>query len=300
MPATPIWENELFRQTLEVTTLSSDETIACIPQLSACWIVMARQAAALYLSGMSAADPDRRTAPATSAFLTTHWSVVLAAAHSASPKAAAALEQLCQAYWYPLYAYVRRRGYGPEDARDLTQSFFMRLLEREDLRRADRQRGKFRTFLLCALANFLTDEWDRSRRLKRGGGEMAISFDAATAEERYRLEPVDQLDAATLFDRRWATTLLERALVRLEEEFRSRGQAELLSALRPFVLGEQVELTYADLALRLGMTVAAAKMAASRMRARCRELLREEISQTVTTPQQAEEEYRALLTILRQ
>jgi RNA polymerase sigma-70 factor (ECF subfamily) len=145
----------------------------------------------------------------------------------------------------------------------------------------------------------VADEWDRSRRLKRGGGEITISFDAATAEERYRLERVDHLDAATLFDRRWATTLLERALVRLEEEFGSHGQAELFSALRPFILGEQAELTYADLAPRLGMTVAAAKMAASRMRSRFRQLLREEIAQTVATPQHAEEEYRALLAILR-
>ncbi|MBI2929644.1 MAG: sigma-70 family RNA polymerase sigma factor [Verrucomicrobia bacterium] len=249
---------------------------------------------------MPAEDPTAGSQTQHAIFATTHWSVVVAAGQADSPQAAEALEKLCRAYWYPLYAFVRRRGYGPEDAQDLTQSFFARVLERKDIKHADPQRGRFRTFLLSALSNFLADEWDRAHRLKRGGGQATISFDAVSAEERYRLEPVDRLDAAKLFERRWATTLLERALTRLEQEFRERGQGKLLEALRPFLLGEQAEATYAEIAPRLAMTTAAVKMAASRMRARCRELLREEIQQTVASPQEAEEEYRALVAVLRQ
>ena len=249
---------------------------------------------------MPAEDPTAGSQTQHAIFATTHWSVVVAAGQADSAQAAEALEKLCRAYWYPLYAFVRRRGYGPEDAQDLTQSFFARVLERNYFQHADPQRGKFRTFLLTALSNFLADEWDRARRLKRGGGQAPISFDAVSAEERYRLEPVDQFDAAKLFERRWATTLLERALTRLEQEFHERGQGELLEALRPFLLGEQGEATYAEIAPRLAMTTPAVKMSVSRMRARCRELLREEILQTVASPQEAEEEYRALVAVLRQ
>jgi RNA polymerase sigma-70 factor (ECF subfamily) len=231
-------------------------------------------------------------------FTTTHWSVVLAARRESSAAAREALEQLCQAYWYPLYAYTRRKGYGPEDAQDLTQSFFARLLERGYVQQADRQRGKFRTFLLTALSHFLADEWDRAHRLKRGGGQTFVSFDAASAEERYQLEPLDQFDAAKLYERRWATTLLEHAISRLEQEFESRGQLKLFESLRAFLVGDSGESTYAEIALPLGMTPAAVKMAASRIRARCREVLREEIAQTVASPQETEEEYRALVAAL--
>ena len=233
-------------------------------------------------------------------FATTHWSVVLNAAQADAPQAADALERLCRTYWYPLYAYVRRLGRSPEDAQDLTQAFFERLLERNYVGQADRQRGRFRTFLLSALSHFLADERDRAHRFKRGGGQTVISFDAATAEERYRLEPVDFLDAAKLFERRWATTLLERAVTRLEQEFSERGQDRLFDGLRAFLLGEQEDATYAGAAAGLGLTPAAMKMAASRLRARCRELLREEIAQTVASPQEADEEYRALLAAIQQ
>ena len=136
-------------------------------------------------------------------FATTHWSVVLAAGlDSPSPEANGALAELCRTYWYPLYAFVRRKGHSPHDAQDLTQAFFARLLEKNYVAQADRERGRFRTFLLAALTHFLADEWDKTRRLKRGGGREIISFDAASAEERYRLEPVDQLDAARLYERR--------------------------------------------------------------------------------------------------
>jgi RNA polymerase sigma-70 factor (ECF subfamily) len=216
-----------------------------------------------------------------------------------SPEAQAALARLCRDYWYPLYAYVRRRGYGPEDAQDLTQSFFLRLLEKNYFQHADQRRGKFRTFLLAGLSRFLADEWDRGRRIKRGGGQTRLSFDAAEAEDRYRLEPVEPLDAAKLFERRWALLLVERALTQLEQESSSRGEAELFKGLSPFLLGEQVETTLAAAATGLGMTAGAMKMAVSRLRRRCRELLRAEILQTVADPQSAEEEYRALLAALR-
>lgn len=225
---------------------------------------------------------------------------MLNARHDSSPGAGAALEQLCGTYWYPLYAFVRRKGYDASAAQDLTQSFFARLLEKNYLAQFDQARGRFRTFLLAALTHFLADEWDRARRIKRGGGQTLISFDAATAEERYRLEPIDPADPAKLFERRWAMTLLEQALARLEQEFTDRKQGVLFEALRSFLLGEQGEATFADAAARLGMTTAAIKMAASRMRARCRELLREEIQQTAASPQEADEEYRSLRTVLRQ
>jgi RNA polymerase sigma-70 factor (ECF subfamily) len=232
-------------------------------------------------------------------FTTTHWSVVLAAGQVASAQSDLALAKLCEMYWYPLYAYVRRRGYGPEDAQDLTQSFFARLLQKNYVQQADQQRGKFRTFLLSALSHFLADEWDRAHRLKRGGEQIFVSFDAAAAEERYRLEPADLQDPAKLFERRWATTLLERAVSRLEQEFAERNQGKLFQGLRAFLVGDQGDATYVEAAPSLGLTPAAMKMAVSRMRARCRELLREEIAQTVSSPQEAEEEYRALVAALR-
>ena len=232
-------------------------------------------------------------------FTTTRWSVILAATEADSALAQDALEKLCRLYWYPLYAFTRRRGYGPEDAQDLTQGFFERLIEKNYVRQADRSRGKFRTFLLTAFNHFLADEWDRSQRIKRGGAHLFTSLDAATAEERYRLEPTDRLDAAKLFERKWATTLLERALARLEETFGTAQQKDTFRELSPFLIGEQGDETHSQIAARLGTTADAIKMSVSRMRARYREILREEILHTVSSPEQAEEEYRALKAALR-
>jgi RNA polymerase sigma-70 factor (ECF subfamily) len=184
--------------------------------------------------------------PRQSYFATTHWSVVLSAGRTSSSQAAAALEQLCNTYWYPLYAFVRRKGHSPHDAQDLTQAFFARLIEKNYVAQADRERGRFRTFLLTALTHFLADEWDKGRRLKRGGGREFISFDALTAEERYRLEPVDQLDAATLYERRWVTTLLDKVLARLEEEFRDSGKGKLFDGLKSSLLAEEAGFSYAN------------------------------------------------------
>lgn len=213
--------------------------------------------------------------------------------------AQAALEQLCRLYWYPLYAFSRRRGYGPEDAQDLTQGFFERVIEKKFVHEADRQLGKFRTFLLTTFNHFLADERVRSQRIKRGGEIDFTSLDGATAEERYRLEPADRLDPTKLFERNWATTLLDRALTRLEEDFRGREQFASFREFSPFLIGEQGEETHAQIAARLGTTAAAVKMAISRMRARYREILREEILQTVSSPEEAEEELLALKAALR-
>jgi RNA polymerase sigma factor (sigma-70 family) len=231
-------------------------------------------------------------------FTTTHWSVVLAASDATSPRAEMALAELCRTYWYPLYAFVRRKGNSPHDAEDLTQAFFARLLERNYVAQADRERGRFRTYLLAALTHFLADEWDKARRLKRGGGREIISFDAASAEERYRLEPVDQLDAAKLYERRWVTTLFERVLARLEEEFHGSGKSELFEQLKGSLLAEERGLSYSELGNQLGLKEDAVKQAVHRMRRRYRELFREEIAQTVAGPGEVEDELKHLFAVL--
>lgn len=236
--------------------------------------------------------------PPRSYFATTHWSVVLSAGEISSPQAATALEELGNTYWYPLYAFVRRKGHSPHDAQDLTQAFFARLLEKNYVAQADRQRGRFRTFLLTALAHFLADEWDKGRRLKRGGGRELISFDATSAEERYRLEPVDRSDAARLYERRWVTTLFDAVLSRLEREFLDSGKGELFNGLKGCLLAEDSGLSYADLGTRLGMKEDAVKQAVHRMRRRYRELFREEIAQTVAGPDELEDELKHVFAVL--
>ncbi len=243
-------------------------------------------------------QPDLFCATHPHVFATTHWSVVLAARGSDLPEAAAALEELCRAYWYPLYAYVRRKGHGPHDAQDLTQAFFARLLEKNYVAQADRERGRFRTFLLAALTHFLADEWDKARRLKRGGGREIISFDAASAEERYRLEPVDQLDPAKLYERRWVTTLFDRVLARLEQEFRDSGKGGLFEGLKGSLIAEDAGLSYAELGAQLGLKEDAVKQSVHRMRRRYRELFREEIAQTVSSPGEVEDEMNHLFAVL--
>ena len=231
-------------------------------------------------------------------FTTTHWSVVLAARDTASLQADAALAELCRTYWYPLYAFVRRKGHSPEDAQDLTQAFFARLLAKNYVAQADRERGRFRTFLLAALSHFLSDEWDKARRLKRGGGREIISFDAVSAEERYRLDPMDQLDAAKLYERRWVTTLFDQVLVRLEQEFRDSGKAGLFEGLKSSLLAEDTTLSYAEVGVQVGLKEDAVKQAAHRMRRRYRELFREEIAQTVAGPGEVEGELKYLFAVL--
>jgi RNA polymerase sigma-70 factor (ECF subfamily) len=231
-------------------------------------------------------------------FATTHWSVVLAAGQGADAEASAALEQLCRTYWYPLYAYVRRRGHGHEDAQDLTQAFLLQLLERKSFSRVDRERGRFRSFLLAGLNYFLADHHDRVTAQKRGGGQRALLFDAQAAEERYRLEPVDDRSPDKLFERHWALTLLDQVLARLEQEFREADKAGLFQRLRVFLVAGTREETYAKAAAELGMSEEAVKKAVHRMRHRYYELFREEIAHTVADAAEVEEELRHLCAVM--
>ena len=243
--------------------------------------------------------PESSSAPAPAGvFATTHWSVVLAAGQDSSPASLAALETLCRAYWYPLYAYVRRRGHGPEDAQDLTQEFFQRLLASDWIARADQNKGRFRTFLVCGLENFLANEWQKARRIKRGGGRELIALDSLDAEERYRLEPPDAASADKLFERRWALTLLDRVLARLQTEMTGSGEGDRIEALRGVLLGEPSTEGYAALAQQAGVSESTVKSWVRRLRHRYRELLREEVAQTVNSREEVEDELRYLFRVL--
>ena len=234
----------------------------------------------------------------TAQFTTTHWSVVVAAGQRESSKSAKALEVLCHAYWYPLYAYVRRRGYDVHEAQDLTQEFFARLLKRDYLRAVDRTKGKFRSFLLAALAHFLANEWRHARAQKRGGHSSFISLNDTSAEQQYLQVSASNLSPERLFEQQWATTLLERVLVRLRDEFVCADKKALFEDAKVFLTGEKPAASYAELALKLGTTESAMKMAVSRMRRRYGELLRAEIASTVSSPEAVHEELRALFAAL--
>jgi RNA polymerase sigma factor (sigma-70 family) len=232
------------------------------------------------------------------AFPTTRWSRVVAAGDRADPEAREALAELCSAYWYPLYAFVRRKGHPPEEAADLVQGTFLALLDRDGLAAVAPGRGRFRSFLMAACSHHLADRRDRDRAVKRGGGAVPISIDRALAEGRYSAEPADELTPERLFDRRWATGLLERALARLEAESTAAGKSALVSRLLPTLTGGRGDLPLASIAAELGMTEGAVKTAASRLRKRYGEILREEIARTVADPADVEDEVRALFAAL--
>ena len=229
-------------------------------------------------------------------FTTTHWSLVLAAGHGSRPDAATALATLCETYWYPLYYYVRRRGYRAEEAQDLTQEFFVKLLEKGYLKVADPDRGRFRSFLLASLNHFLANEWDRARARKRGG--KVLSLDIEGAESRYSLDPADDLTAEKLFERRWAMTLLDLVLARLREEFAREGRERVFERLKDFLGGAAAEAPYRQAAADLDMTEAAVKMAVHRLRRQYRRLLRAQIAQTVVSPEEIDDEIRHLFAAL--
>ena len=231
-------------------------------------------------------------------FTTTHWSVVLAAADNSSPDAQSALEELCRTYWFPLYAFVRRRGLDPHTAQDVVQGFFAQLLERQSFRNRTPEQGRFRSFLLASLKFYLADLADYEHAAKRGGGQAPIALDALEAEERYRLEPADQLTPEKLFERRWALTLLSNVLGRLENEFADSERAELFRQLRPMLFDKQPEDSYESVAASLKMTPGAVRVAAHRIRQRCRELFREAVAQTVNDPSEIEEELRYLRRVI--
>ena len=231
-------------------------------------------------------------------FATTHWSVVLTA-QERSPAADAALEKLCRTYWWPLYGFVRRQGYSPEEAQDLTQGFFALVLERRDFDAVRREKGRLRSYLLVSLKNFLGKAHRRSLALKRGEGRSLVPLDELLARERGDLEPASALSADNVYERRWALTLLEQVLARLEKEYRVAGKELLFESLNELLAGESGGPSQGDIAKKLGMTEHAVKQAFYRLRQRYRELLSEEIAHTVAVPADVEDELRHFISVLQ-
>ena len=232
------------------------------------------------------------------AFVTTHWSVVMAAGRNDTVRARDALARLCQTYWHPLYAYVRRLGHSPPDAQDLTQEFFARLLAKNYLADADESRGRFRSFLLAALKHFLANEWDKASAQKRGGGQMVIPIDFNAAETSCHFEPADNLTAERIYERRWALTLLDQVLRRLRAEHVRDGKEKLFEQLKSTLTEASRTVAYAEIARRLDTTEGAVKVAVHRLRQRYREVLRAEIAETVASPGEVEDELRNLFAAL--
>jgi len=245
------------------------------------------------LTGVSGSAQDGRVA-----FTTTHWSVVLEA-QGESPAAQEALEKLCRIYWRPIYSFVRRQGAGPEEGQDLTQGFFALLLERRDLRTVRKEKGRLRSYLLTALKHFLADERRRAMAIKRGKGERLIPLEQLRAEEWGGMEPTDQLTAERIYERRWASTVLERVLTRLEDKYRTRGNAALFDSFNQLLADEPGAPSQADIAAQLGMTENAVSQAFHRFRQSYQSLLREEIAHTVATPGDIENELRYLIAVIR-
>jgi RNA polymerase sigma-70 factor (ECF subfamily) len=231
-------------------------------------------------------------------FETTRWNVVLAAAGAATPDSRAALATLCEQYWYPLYAYLRASGHTASDAEDLAQGFFLRLLEKDALQAVDPERGRFRSFLLAALKHFAANEWDRSRAQKRGGPHPPLPLELWTGEERYRIEPRVDSTPESAYDRQWAQTVLDRAASRLRGEFTKAGKEHLFRHLEIHLMPEENGPPYADTAAASGMTEGAVRVAVHRLRRRYRELLEDEIAQTVASPEQVQDEIRHLIVTI--
>jgi RNA polymerase sigma factor (sigma-70 family) len=233
-------------------------------------------------------------------FYTTRWSAILVAAQSQAPGSQAALSELCRLYWYPLYAFARRRGYAPHDAQDLTQGFFLHVLEHRALKHVHPMKGKFRSFLLASFQNFLSDEADRARCLKRGGNREFVFLDAEDAENRYRLEPRDHLTAEKIFEARWAMTLLTQSVERLRDEYVARGERSRFEVLKVFVGIDEGKSPppYEEIAQSLGVSVGAAKTLIHRFRKQYAAILRQEVARTVTDPAEIEDEIHALCAAL--
>jgi RNA polymerase sigma-70 factor (ECF subfamily) len=242
--------------------------------------------------------PIDMTTARTSGFETTSWTLVLAAAVSPTPDSRQALATLCQTYWHPVYAFIRRNGYDRNQSEDLTQGFFALLLEKNYLVEADRLRGKFRSFLLTAVKHFLANEWDREHAQKRGGTQAPVSIDLVEAEGWYVPAAVEEATPESLFERRWAVSLLERVLARLRAEFAAAGKADQFQSLSAFLDQDSEDTRYRELADSMHMSAGALRMAIHRMRRKYRRLLREEISETVCTPKDIDEEIRFLFSTL--
>ena len=233
-----------------------------------------------------------------SRFATTHWSLVLAAGQRGSAGAEEALARLCSLYWYPVFAFVRRQGHLPEDAQDLTQGFFTRLIEKGDLGDADRNRGRFRSFLLTACQHYLSNERDRARAEKRGGGRLPVSIDVAAAESRYVRAPAHSETPERLYERQWCVTLLAAVLDDVRQDYEAAGRTAVFDRLKRFLTGDEGAGTHAEAARDLGMTADAVKVAVHRLRRRYREALRSRVADTVETDQEIEDEIRHLLRTL--
>lgn len=231
-------------------------------------------------------------------FGTTHWSLVLAARDEDSPNGAEALEQLCRRYWSPVYVFIRRRGHGPDDAQDLTQEFFARLIEKRYLDAADATKGRFRTFLLTVVSRFLVNQNERNRTAKRGGGAVHFSLDLELAEDGREVGPSASATPETVYERRWAETVVGTVLGRLRRELEEGGQGERFEALKPFLTAETATPSAAVIAAQLGLTEPAVYSAVHRLRRRFAELLRAEIAQTVRDPEEIEDELRYLIRAL--
>jgi RNA polymerase sigma factor (sigma-70 family) len=248
-------------------------------------------------------DAESTSAPAHAGsgagqFVNTHWSLVLSAADPRhSSQARESLDKLCRAYWPPLYAFIRRQGESPHDAQDLTQAFFERLLEKDYLRAVDRGKGRFRSFLLAALKHFLSNERDKARAKKRGGGQVLVPLDCSTAETQYRHEPADTLTPDKAFERQWAMALLERTMARLREAYAADGRSALFDQLKSTLTEARGSVPYAALGARLDLSEAAVKMAVHRLRRRYREVLREEVAETVARPEEVEDELREVFRV---
>lgn len=243
-------------------------------------------------------DLNRDEGEAGGRFATTRWSIVLAAGRN-SAGSGRALQDLCRIYWYPLYAYARRRGYAVQEAEDLVQEFFAELLEKATVQRADPTRGRFRSFLLTVFTRFLNRQRQRGAAQKRGGGRPAVSIDCTAGEARYRQEPRDDLTPEKVFQRRWALTVLQQALARLEDHYAARGALPVFEKLRPYLVADQLGPPYAQLAPDLDMSAGALKVAVHRLRRRYRQLLREEVAETVARQQDVDAELQELLESLR-
>ena len=250
--------------------------------------------------GMTTAETASSTLPVRQpVFATTHWSVVLTAGtHNDTTRARDALARLCQVYWYPLYAYVRRRGHNAHDAQDLTQAFFEQLLRRQSLASATPDRGRFRSFILTVMNHFLTGEWKKAVAQKRGGGSPNFSLDWAAAEHRFDLEPATTVAPDRLFEKQWALTLLGEVLNRLEREYQTEAKADLFAALKETLMGQRESQPYAELAQALGMNESAVKVAVHRLRKRYRELIRAEIANTLDHSEDIDAEMRHLFQVL--
>jgi RNA polymerase sigma factor (sigma-70 family) len=251
------------------------------------------------LASVSSPDSNSNRVNGLAVFATTRWSLVLAADGSSSAESEQALSRLCHTYWYPLYAFVRRQGRSPEDAEDLTQGFFTHLLEKKALRAVERNKGKFRSFLLASLKHFLANDWDRQHAAKRGGKHSIISLDDDTAEDRYLREPSHDATPEKIYQQTWALTVLKTVLEQLQKEYAATGKGHLFEALQDHLIGDENAAAYASAAAQLGMKEGTVRMAVLRMRRHFGYLLRSEIAHTVADPGEMEEELRHLVASMK-